>query len=362
MSKKKTKAGKQKQKKAKASVTKKRKQIASKYNVPLLNAENVGRHKNHNTKAGRHATQRDGANLDSNNDAALYDGIQTPFNSPKNASSSSGGDTLMNDNDVATSTTIVNMTHRNKQKIDQQFKVKAQSIAMKRASKKEQKEFEKEYQSLHERTMYQQWKEQQQQQQQQHQRSNGKKHTKEQTGSTNNDNDASQNSIIQLAKPIFDIYRKPTTDELVHQTTNQLNQQNLIQQPQHNNQCSDNTSNHESINFTNATETTDNRTLLQQLAAKKRDEMRMNQLYNNQNNSVDDQEKFKNNSFWAFQDDDEDDDDEDRKETTATIQSKPTKTPSPYFQFAAPSFAVPSTNTSINQNQTVSSAVDDPDL
>ena len=358
MSKKKSKVGKQKQKKAKSSITKKRKQIASKYNVPLLNTDNAGRQKNQNNKAGKQTKQQDGSNINSKNAGSMHSQIQTPFNSPKNASSLSS-DTLMKGNDVVNSATIVNMntTHSNKRKIIRKLKAKAQSVAMKKAAKKERKEFEKEYQSLHERTMYQQWKEQQQQ------RSNGKKNG---TSSSCNSNDVSQSSIIQLAKPIFDIYRKPTTDELVSQTTNQLHKQNLIQQPQHNNQ---NCSNQESFMSTNATEITDNRTLLQQMAAKKREEMRMNQLYNNsnnnqQNNSVDDQEKFKNNSFWAFQDDDDEEDYNDRYETTATKQSKPTKAPSPFFQFAAPSFAVPapSTITSVNQNQTVTSAVDDPDL
>ena len=120
--------------------------------------------------------------------------------------------------------------------------------------------------------------------------------------------------------------------------------------------------------MTNNTDNLDNRTLLQQMAAKKREEMRMNDLYGNKANSsntIAEEDRFKNNSFWAFQED-SDDDNENMNANDGSTQSmggtggtatrKKKKLASP-FQFAAPSFVVPN-HSNDNGVQVDSSAVD----
>merc|ERR1719330_1070473 len=114
-----------------------------------------------------------------------------------------------------------------------------------------------------------------------------------------------------------------------------------------------------------------NKNLLQEMAAKKREDMRMMAIYgvkrsNNSNANtwgesvLNEQDKMKENSFWALQENDSDEENEDDSCRRAATTSA-----GGLFSFAAPSFIVPSSaehsqggNSGLNQ----AVAVDDPDL
>lgn len=166
-------------------------------------------------------------------------------------------------------------------------------------------------------------------------------------------------TIIDFTKPTFEINQQLTTDELIIQTTSQLNQQYLLN-PNHHNGGDMSSS---TIN--------DNKTLLQRLAAEKEKELRMQMLFNNhgQNQAAREEEQNKKqNSFWAFQDDDDSDDERSSMEINNTKTNNSVSCP---FSFASPSFVVPS-NTSVSNNVSHSNQLlnsdeivvgeDDPDL
>ena len=288
MAKKKSKVAKLKQKKAK-SLTKKRKLISSKYNTPLMSM-NPSKSKNMNMNKNK-----SGNGSSNGGDNKMM--VTTPYNSPTN-----------------TNRGMLDIKRRTKKPNNNKH------------NKQEQQDFIKEYQSLQERTLQEQYK---------------MKQSKLNNKNTNN-NSGPASLFNNMAKPIFDINQKPTTDELILKTTNQLHDQQLIGQ--------DNISMNGNGNMnTNTMNSQNNGTLLQQMAAKKRHEMQMKSLYtvNNDNdwNVNGNDKKLEKNSYWALQDDDSDDETNNKNTNSAG---------GGLFSFAAPSFVVPSV-TNIDGE-------DDPDL
>ncbi len=343
------KKSKQKLKQAK-SVTKKRKQIAAKYNLPMLSGEiarsSNGR-TNNNTKKQQHQQGPSMTNHTANDENTNIQSLQqtqTPYNSPKNGVSKS----IPTKNSMIMHSSVLNTSSRAKRRrMKRQLKANANNIIAMKASQNEKKDFIKEYQSLHERTLQQQWKEEQQ---------------KQKSKNRDNHKDDRPSSSFNLAEPTFDIYKKLSTDELIQQTANQLHHQQLINV----NNTKSPSSSHNSL-MQQQHGAMDNSTLLQQMAAKKREEMKMEEMYSIQkenSSNLDEDQKYKNNSFWAFQDDSDDDDQEQKRNgnNDTTQLNKQHALVSP-FQFAAPAFSVPDYGQAIQGHGNNSNhAVDDPDL
>lgn len=140
-----------------------------------------------------------------------------------------------------------------------------------------------------------------------------------------------QKKDIQLAPATLQLKmnQNPTAEELIQDAAQKLD--GLM--------SSSNTST-TTIPFS-SNDSTDNQNLLQVLAAQKRQESYM----------ISNKVRKEENKFWAFQQDDDDDSDE---ETTKDNSKSSSKKQIPLFQFAAPSFSLPSTY----QNE----VNDDPDL
>lgn len=307
MAKKKSKVAKQKQKKAK-SLTKKRKQISSKYNLPL-----------HSSGSLKKAATN----------------IKTPYNSPKALNKPDS-----NDANPACE----------KRRMKRAFKVEHDVAAVAaRCNSNEQKDFMEEFKSLQERTLRQHQK---QKENKQYERS----------------------AAISFNQPIFDINKKATTEELIIQATNQFNEQQFMNTSGSTGSAATTTAMFESLNDANNLQNTSNcnknRNLLQEMAAKKREEMRIKTLYcnntSNTNNgwnvqSTNDHDKMKENSFWALQ---EDDSDEENGNNACKGSSSTTTSGGNLFSFSAPSFIVPSTTHSQGTNNGLNHDVaeDDPDL
>jgi len=315
MAKKKSKVAKQKQKKAK-SLTKKRKQISSKYNLPIHGSGSIKK-------------------------AAMN--TKTPYNSPKisnkqhdyaGAKPSGGIETLSSSG--------------GKRKISRNFQVLPID-----SNSDEQKDFMDEFKSLQERTLRQEQKQKEQKQ---------------------------KSGPMTFTQPIFDISKKTTTEELIIQATNQLNEQQFMNSSNNNNYQSmtnnnamlDSLSGLNDGQNANPNTSNQNRNLLQEMAAKKREEMRMKTMYgvnsNNSSNawntnSSNDQNKMKENSFWALQ---ENDSDEENENENDPCKGGTTPSAGGFFSFSAPSFIVPSTSTAYskggNSGFSHGVAIDDPDL
>lgn len=355
MSKKKSKVAKQKQSKAK-SLTKKRKQIASQYNVPLHSSST---NSSSNSSSISHVVDTNNGNSRSafigNNSS------KTPHNSPLNKTVQSRlkGKKIMILEKKKVKLLKVNSKSNNNTNSNSHDKQKIDD---------ETRDFMNEYKSLQERTY-------QQEQQQLHQTQS----RKQKSSSTESNANA-----FNFAQPTFEVKEHLTTDELIIQTTSQLDQQQLINQNNYNNSnhlsqhnihfgntlSHDNQSHHHhhhhhGHNNFNSDPMQTNKDLLQRLATQKREQQRLQMLYGKKDDGK--EEQMKQNSFWALQDDDSDSDDDNG------VKRNKIKDNTPLFNFAAPSFVVPSDgnnpaghgigNTSFHMNpQHHLMGEDDPDL
>jgi len=314
MSKKKSKVAKQKQQKAK-SLTKKRKQISSQYNIPLVTSKH-NKQNNSNNKSSANNEHIEGVQLTGLTGSITSVGRQnkTPHNSPMHRLNGK----------------IIGKGKEKLRIINQAMNLKKEQQQIKTVVDTEQQDFMKEFKSLQERTYY---KEQQRQR-------------------AKNKSSKSSRSGFEFAKPNFVVGKQLTTDELLIQTTSQFNQQIFMKYENNQNQDMISSLVVNGPNNNDDNTQNDKQTLLQRLAAEQRKQQRMQMYLTNKNDSQQNQtleESMKQNSFWALHDDEGDTDDE-GKSNTQIPHGNP-------LNFAAPSFTVPSNNAFCNHHEE-----DDPDL